>query len=48
VGAGHNVQITRLPMFPQYVGKRLDEIAKAEGSARLTFISASSPTKAPR
>ena len=31
VGGGHNVQITRLPMFPQYVGKRLDEIAKAEG-----------------
>jgi N-acyl-D-amino-acid deacylase len=31
VGGGHNVQITRLPKFPQYVGKRLDEIAKAEG-----------------
>jgi N-acyl-D-amino-acid deacylase len=31
VGGGHNVQITRLPMFPQHVGKRLDEIAKAEG-----------------
>ena len=26
-----DVQITRLPKFPQYVGKRLDEIAKAEG-----------------
>ena len=29
VGGGRNVQITRLPKFPQYVGKRLDEIAKA-------------------
>lgn len=31
VGGGRNVQITRLPSHPQYVGKRLDEIAKAEG-----------------
>jgi hypothetical protein len=31
VGGGHNVQITRLPMFSQYVGKRLDEVAKTEG-----------------
>jgi N-acyl-D-amino-acid deacylase len=31
VGGGRNVQITRLPKFPQYVGKRLDEIAKQEG-----------------
>ena len=31
VGGGRNVQITRLPKFPQYVGKRLDEIARAEG-----------------
>jgi N-acyl-D-amino-acid deacylase len=31
VGGGRNVQITRLPKFPDYVGKRLDEIAKAEG-----------------
>ena len=31
VGGGRNVQITRLPKFPQYVGKRLDEIASAEG-----------------
>lgn len=31
VGGGRNVQITRLPRFPQYVGKRLDEIAQAEG-----------------
>jgi N-acyl-D-amino-acid deacylase len=31
VGGGKNVQITRLPKFPQYVGKRLDEAAKLEG-----------------
>ena len=31
VGGGKNVQITRLPMFPHYVGKRLDEAAKLEG-----------------
>ena len=31
VGGGRNIQITRLPKFPQHVGKRLDEIAKAEG-----------------
>ena len=31
VGGGRNVQLTRLPQFPQHVGKRLDEIAKAEG-----------------
>lgn len=31
VGGGGNVQITRLPRFPQYVGRRLDEIARAEG-----------------
>jgi N-acyl-D-amino-acid deacylase len=31
VGGGKNVQITRLPRFPQYVGKRLDEAAKLEG-----------------
>ena len=31
VGGGQNVQITRLPMYPHYVGRRLDEIAKAEG-----------------
>jgi N-acyl-D-amino-acid deacylase len=31
VGGGHNVQITRLPMFPQFVGMRLDEVARAEG-----------------
>jgi len=31
VGGGRNIHITRLPKFPQYVGRRLDEIAKAEG-----------------
>ncbi len=31
IGGGRNVQITRLPTFPQYVGRRLDEIARAEG-----------------
>ena len=31
VGGGRNIQITRLPMFPQYAGKRLSEIAQAEG-----------------
>ncbi|MGQ0736222.1 MAG: serine hydrolase [Acidobacteriota bacterium] len=31
VGGGRNIQITRLPTFPEYVGRRLDEIARAEG-----------------
>ena len=31
VGGGRNVQITRLPKYPQFVGKRLDEIALQEG-----------------
>jgi hypothetical protein len=31
VGGVRNVQITRLPKFPQHVGKRLDEAAKLEG-----------------
>jgi N-acyl-D-amino-acid deacylase len=31
VGGGKNIQITRLPTFPQFVGKRLDEVARAEG-----------------
>jgi N-acyl-D-amino-acid deacylase len=31
VGGGRNIQITRLPKFPAYVGRRLDEIARAEG-----------------
>jgi N-acyl-D-amino-acid deacylase len=30
VGGGKNIQITRLPKFPQFVGRRLDEIARAE------------------
>ncbi len=30
VGGGRNIQITRLPKFPQYVGQRLDAIARAE------------------
>lgn len=35
VGGGRNVQITRLPKFPQFVGKRLDEIAKLEGTSEV-------------
>jgi N-acyl-D-aspartate/D-glutamate deacylase/CubicO group peptidase (beta-lactamase class C family) len=31
VGGGRNIQITRLPTFPQYVGKRLSEVAAMEG-----------------
>ena len=31
VGGGRNIQITRLPTHPQFVGRRLDEIARAEG-----------------
>ncbi len=31
VGGGRNVQITRLPKFPQYVGQRLDAAARAAG-----------------
>jgi N-acyl-D-amino-acid deacylase len=31
VGGGRNIQITRLPKFPQYVGQRLDAAAKAAG-----------------
>jgi N-acyl-D-amino-acid deacylase len=31
VGGGGNIQLTRLPQFPQHVGKRLNEIAGAEG-----------------
>lgn len=31
IGGGRNVQITRLPMFPHYAGRRLDEIARTEG-----------------
>ena len=35
VGGGKNIQITRLPKYPHYVGKRLDEIAKAEGMSEV-------------
>jgi N-acyl-D-amino-acid deacylase len=31
VGGGKNIQLTRLPRYPQHVGKRLDAIANAEG-----------------
>jgi len=31
VGGGRNVQITRLPKFPQFIGQWLDEAAKAAG-----------------
>ncbi len=37
VGGGRNVQFTRLPKYPQYVGKRLDEAAKAEGVSEVDF-----------
>lgn len=35
VGGGKNIQITRLPKYPHYVGKRLDEIASAEGMSEV-------------
>jgi len=31
VGGGRNIRISNLPKFPQYVGRTLDEIARAEG-----------------
>lgn len=31
IGGAKNVQITRWSAYPQYIGKRLDEMAKAEG-----------------
>ena len=37
VGGGKNVQITRLPKYPQYVGTRLDEAAKLEGLSEVDF-----------
>jgi N-acyl-D-amino-acid deacylase len=37
VGGGKNVQITRLPKYPHYVGKRLDEAAKLEGLSEVDF-----------
>ena len=42
VGGGNNVQITRLPKFPQYVGKRLDEARSSKASAKSTCTSGSS------
>ena len=38
VGGGKNVQFTRLPRYPQYVGKRLDEAAKSEGLSEVDFF----------
>jgi N-acyl-D-amino-acid deacylase len=38
VGGGRNVQITRLPKFPQFAGKRLDEAAKAEGVSEVDLF----------
>jgi N-acyl-D-amino-acid deacylase len=38
VGGGRNVQFTRLKAYPQYVGKRLDEAAKAEGFSEVDFF----------
>jgi hypothetical protein len=32
------VQFTRLPKYPQYVGKRLDEAAKGEGRSEVGFF----------
>ncbi|MDP1568758.1 MAG: serine hydrolase [Vicinamibacterales bacterium] len=37
VGGGINVQITRLPMFPQHVGKRLSQAAADEGMSEVDF-----------
>jgi N-acyl-D-amino-acid deacylase len=38
VGGGRNVQITRLPKFPKFVGMRLDEAAKAEGVSEVELF----------
>ena len=38
VGGGRNVQITRLPKFPQLVGQRLDEAAKAAGVSEVDLF----------
>jgi N-acyl-D-aspartate/D-glutamate deacylase/CubicO group peptidase (beta-lactamase class C family) len=38
VGGGKNVQFTRWPKHPQYVGKRLDEAAKSEGLSEVDFF----------
>lgn len=38
VGGGRNVQITRLPKFPQFVGLRLDEAANADGVSEVDLF----------
>ncbi len=38
VGGGRNVQITRLPKFPQFVGMRLDEAARAAGVSEVDLF----------
>jgi len=38
VGGGRNVQITRLPKFPQFIGQRLDEAAKAAGVSEVDLF----------
>ena len=37
VGGGANIQITRLPMFPGHVGKRLSQAAADEGLSEVDF-----------
>ena len=38
VGGGRNVRITRLPKFPQFIGQRLDEAAKAAGVSEVDLF----------
>jgi N-acyl-D-amino-acid deacylase len=38
VGGGRNIQFTRLPRFPQYQGKRLSDVAAAEGLNEVAFF----------
>lgn len=38
VGGGRNIQFTRLPRYPQYVGRRLSEAAAAEGVSEVDFF----------
>lgn len=38
VGGGRNIQFTRLPRYPQYVGKRLSEAASREGLSEVEFF----------
>jgi N-acyl-D-amino-acid deacylase len=37
VGGGKNIQITRLPMFPEHVGRRLSEAAEDAGLSEVDF-----------